>query len=121
MNGVMQEPDTSGITVSPAALARVSEILREEAKGTYLRIFVQGGGCSGFTYGFSLEEPSSADSDDITVVNLDSTVIVTDPVSLQYLSGSVVDFQETLHGANFHIDNPNAETTCGCGSSFSPF
>jgi iron-sulfur cluster insertion protein len=119
MNEGNQELDTSGIIVTPGAISRIKEILAEEEQNSRLRIFVQGGGCSGFTYGFAIE--TTTEDDDIHVNSNPGSTIVTDPVSLGYLRGSVVDFVETIHGSNFQIENPNAETTCGCGSSFSPF
>lgn len=101
----------------PAAARKVRELMEEEGNpGLKLRVYVQGGGCSGFQYGFGFEE--SAEEDDLAVETEGVTLIV-DPVSLQYLEGAEVDYSESLHGAQFVIRNPNAKTTCGCGSSFS--
>lgn len=81
-----------------------------------LRVFVTGGGCSGFQYGFTLDEETN---DDDFAVEKDGVRIVVDPMSYQYLIGATIDYQEDLSGAQFTISNPNATTTCGCGSSFS--
>ncbi|MFT6665771.1 MAG: iron-sulfur cluster insertion protein, partial [Porticoccus sp.] len=81
-----------------------------------LRVFVTGGGCSGFQYGFSFDEVTAEDD---TLVSKDGVAVVVDPLSFQYLSGSTVDYEEGLQGSRFTITNPNATTTCGCGSSFS--
>lgn len=81
-----------------------------------LRVYVTGGGCSGFSYGFDFEE--DLDDDDATFLNGDATMVV-DSLSYQYLQGSTIDYVEGLEGSRFVVDNPNATTTCGCGSSFS--
>lgn len=100
-----------------AAAAKVRELIAEEGNaGLKLRVYIQGGGCSGFQYGFSFDE--SAQDDDLAV-QTDGVTLIVDPVSLQYLTGAEVDYSESLQGAQFVIRNPNAKTTCGCGSSFS--
>ncbi len=100
-----------------AAAAKVRELVREEGNAALaLRVYIQGGGCSGFQYGFEFDENRA--EDDVTV-NTDEATLLVDPLSLQYLMGSEVDYTESLHGAQFVIRNPNAKTTCGCGSSFS--
>ena len=87
-----------------------------DAAVSKLRVYISGGGCSGFQYGFSFDEQSAAD--DVAVAR-DGVMVVVDPVSLQYLMGAEIDYSESLTGAQFVIRNPNASTTCGCGSSFS--
>ena len=104
------------IIVQPNAVKKVKELLAEEAAGTKLRIFVQGGGCSGFQYGFTFDE---SQTDDDFAVELDGVQLLVDSLSSQYLQGAEVDYVETLAGSNFSIKNPNAQTSCGCGSSFS--
>ena len=100
-----------------AAAAKVRELVREEGNAALaLRVYIQGGGCSGFQYGFEFDENRA--EDDIAVHTDEATLLV-DPFSLQYLMGSEVDYTESLQGAQFVIRNPNAKTTCGCGSSFS--
>jgi iron-sulfur cluster insertion protein len=102
---------------TPAAAAKVRELIREEGNPALkLRVYIQGGGCSGFQYGFEFDERQN--EDDFAVATDDVTLLV-DPLSLQYLVGAQVDYTESLHGAQFVIRNPNAKTTCGCGSSFS--
>ncbi|GAB1406168.1 iron-sulfur cluster insertion protein ErpA [Thermomonas brevis] len=99
-----------------AAAAKVRELIAEEGNGDLkLRVYIQGGGCSGFQYGFEFDEAQG--EDDLAVVT-DGVSLLVDPLSLQYLAGAVVDYSESLSGAQFVIRNPNAKTTCGCGSSF---
>ncbi len=99
-----------------SAAAKVRELIKEEGNpGLKLRVYIQGGGCSGFQYGFEFDEAQG--EDDLAVVTDDVTLLV-DPLSLQYLMGAKVDYTESLHGAQFVIGNPNAKSTCGCGSSF---
>jgi iron-sulfur cluster insertion protein len=99
-----------------AAAAKVRELILEEANPALkLRVYITGGGCSGFQYGFSFDE--KVDDGDVSVVRDDVTLVV-DPLSFQYLEGAEVDYSESLQGARFVIRNPNAATTCGCGSSF---
>ncbi|MBS0213742.1 MAG: iron-sulfur cluster insertion protein ErpA [Proteobacteria bacterium] len=99
-----------------AAAAKVAELVREEGNAALkLRVYIQGGGCSGFQYGFSFDEEQAEDD---LAVHTDGVTLLVDPLSLQYLMGAEVDYSESLHGAQFTIRNPNAKTTCGCGSSF---
>jgi iron-sulfur cluster insertion protein len=100
-----------------AAAIKVAELIREEANPNLkLRVFVQGGGCSGFQYGFTFDE--AVEEGDMQVTNGGVTLLI-DPMSVQYLLGAEIDYREDLEGAQFVIRNPNASTTCGCGSSFS--
>ena len=102
---------------SSAAAAKVRELIAEEGNDALkLRVYIQGGGCSGFQYGFEFDEQQA--EDDLAVLT-DGVTLLVDPLSLQYLMGAQVDYTESLHGAQFVIRNPNAKTTCGCGSSFS--
>ena len=99
-----------------AAAAKVRELIAEEGNAALkLRVYIQGGGCSGFQYGFEFDEGQN--EDDFAIVTEGVTLLV-DPLSLQYLAGATVDYSESLSGAQFVIRNPNAKTTCGCGSSF---
>ena len=101
---------------TPAAAAKVRELILEEANPELkLRVYITGGGCSGFQYGFTFDE--KIDEGDVTVMR-DEVTLVVDPLSFQYLEGAEVDYSESLQGARFVIRNPNAATTCGCGSSF---
>lgn len=105
------------LNFSAAAAAKVRELIREEGNESLaLRVYIQGGGCSGFQYGFEFDENRA--EDDVAVAT-DGVVLLVDPLSLQYLMGAEVDYTESLHGAQFVIRNPNAKSTCGCGSSFS--
>ena len=105
------------LVFTDAAARKVAELIQEEANPTLkLRVYVQGGGCSGFQYGFTFDE--NIEEGDISVENQGVTLIV-DPMSFQYLVGAEIDYREGLDGAQFVIRNPNAKTTCGCGSSFS--
>lgn len=102
------------ITITESAHAKIADILAEENNPKLkVRAFVQGGGCSGFQYGFTLDEEQNEDDFDVDGVLVDS-------MSMQYLTGAVIDFKDDIHGSQFVIENPNATTTCGCGSSFSP-
>ena len=99
-----------------AAAAKVRELIAEEGNAELkLRVYIQGGGCSGFQYGFEFDEQQGEDD---LAVQTDGVTLLVDPLSLQYLMGAEVDYTESLHGAQFVIRNPNAKTTCGCGSSF---
>lgn len=99
-----------------AAADKVAELLqKEENPNMLLRVFIQGGGCSGFSYGFTFEE--SMEEGDVSVENKGVTLIA-DPMSVQYLMGAEVDYTESLQACQFVIRNPNASATCGCGSSF---
>jgi iron-sulfur cluster insertion protein len=105
------------IDFTASAAAKVRELIREEGNAALkLRVYIQGGGCSGFQYGFEFDEQQNEDD---LAVNTDEVTLLVDPLSLQYLVGAQVDYTESLHGAQFVIRNPNAKTTCGCGSSFS--
>jgi len=106
------------LTITDSAVAKLRDILTEENNPALkLRIFVQGGGCSGMQYGFTLDE--IANEDDFTLDESGVQVLV-DAMSMQYLTGAEIDYRDDLMGANFSIKNPNAQTTCGCGSSFNP-
>ena len=101
---------------SSAAASKVRELIAEEGNAALkLRVYIHGGGCSGFQYGFEFDE---AQGEDDLAVQTDGETLLIDPLSLQYLMGAEVDYTESLHGAQFVIRNPNAKTTCGCGSSF---
>ena len=105
------------LNFSASAAAKVRELIQEEGNETLaLRVYIQGGGCSGFQYGFEFDENRA---DDDLAVDTDGVTLLVDPLSLQYLMGAEVDYSESLQGAQFVIRNPNAKTTCGCGSSFS--
>jgi iron-sulfur cluster insertion protein len=105
------------ITITESAQKKIKELIAEENNPKImLRTFVQGGGCSGFSYGFTFDEETG--EDDIRVPMGDYTVLV-DCMSMQYLSGAEIDFKDDLMGSSFVIQNPNAQSTCGCGSSFS--
>lgn len=100
-----------------SAAAKVAELIAEEGNPDLkLRVFVQGGGCSGFQYGFTFDE---AQAEDDFALDREGVTLLVDPLSLQYLTGAEIDYAENLSGAQFVIRNPNAKTTCGCGSSFS--
>ena len=105
------------LNFTTAAAAKVRELVQEEGNAALaLRVYIQGGGCSGFQYGFEFDENRAEDD---LAVDTDNVTLLVDPLSLQYLMGSEVDYTESLQGAQFVIRNPNAKTTCGCGSSFS--
>ena len=105
------------LNFTTAAAAKVRELVQEEGNAALaLRVYIQGGGCSGFQYGFEFDENRAEDD---LAVDTDNVTLLVDPRSLQYLMGSEVDYTESLQGAQFVIRNPNAKTTCGCGSSFS--
>ena len=104
-----------GITVSERAARRIGEILKTEPAGTMLRVSVEGGGCSGFQYKFGIE---TAKADDDLVLARDGATVLIDPVSVQYMAGSEIDFVEDLIGAAFKVKNPKATASCGCGTSF---
>jgi iron-sulfur cluster insertion protein len=105
------------INFSDNAVKKVKELIEEEGTPDLkLRVFVSGGGCSGFQYGFTFEETMNEDD---TKVEKDNVVLLIDPMSLQYLTGAEIDYQDNVQGSQFVIKNPNATTTCGCGSSFS--
>ncbi len=115
MNAVTEMPGP--IVFSDSAAAKVKQLIEEEGNPDLkLRVFVSGGGCSGFQYGFTFDEEQS---DDDSVMEKDGVLLLIDPMSFQYLNGAEIDYQENLEGAQFVIKNPNATSTCGCGSSFS--
>ncbi|GAB4168633.1 MAG: iron-sulfur cluster insertion protein ErpA [Wenzhouxiangellaceae bacterium] len=112
MNEQLQPP----LVFSEAAARKVRELILAEGNPELkLRLYITGGGCSGFQYGFTFD--TRTDEDDIRVER-DGVTLVIDPLSFQYLEGAEVDYSETLQGARFIVRNPNAKTTCGCGSSF---
>lgn len=113
----MQMAATEAVIFTSSAAARVRELMEdEESDGLKLRVFITGGGCSGFQYGFTFDEEVE---DGDAVVDRDGVTLLVDPMSLQYLEGAEIDYREDATGAQFVIRNPNAATTCGCGSSFS--
>ena len=105
----------SGLTMTERAAKRVLRLLATEPQGSLLRVSVNGGGCSGFSYAFALDAGPEADD---VLVERDGARMAVDPVSLAYLGGSVVDFVDDLMGQSFRIANPNAVASCGCGTSF---
>ena len=114
---------TSPLIFSQSAADKVADLMKEEEDLTLnLRVFITGGGCSGFQYGFTFD---NAIADDDTIVERTNTAgdvhvkLLVDPLSFQYLSSAEIDYREDLQGAQFVVRNPNAKTTCGCGSSFS--
>ncbi|MFM2320563.1 MAG: hypothetical protein RLZZ215_3184 [Pseudomonadota bacterium] len=108
----------SPLVFTNAAAAKVKQLIDEENNpALMLRVFVTGGGCSGFQYGFTFDE---AEGDGDTMVENGGVKLLIDPMSFQYMVGAEIDYTEGLEGAQFVIRNPNATTTCGCGSSFSP-
>lgn len=115
MNAVTEMPTPFVFTDSAAS--KVRELIEEEGNPELkLRVFVTGGGCSGFQYGFTFDE---AAADDDTVIDKNGVTLLVDPMSYQYLVGAEIDYTEGLEGSQFVIKNPNASSTCGCGSSFS--
>ena len=106
----------NALNFTASAARKVRDLIAEENNPALkLRVYIQGGGCSGFQYGFSFEE--AAEDDDLAVER-DGVTLLCDPLSLQYLGGAEIDYSESLQGAQFVIRNPTAKTTCGCGSSF---
>ena len=106
----------ASLRFTDAAAARVGELIAEEDNSALmLRVFISGGGCSGFQYGFTFDERRE---DGDTAIENAGVVLLVDPTSVQYLMGAEIDYQEDLQGSQFIIRNPNAATTCGCGSSF---
>ena len=107
------------ITITDQAVAKIQDILAEENKPNLkLRVFVQGGGCSGMQYGFTLDEEQAEDDWDSESNGVN---VLIDSMSGGYLQGAVIDYREDQYGSSFSINNPSAVTTCGCGSSFSPY
>ena len=108
---------TMPLLFTDSAANKVKELITEEGNPDLkLRVFVSGGGCSGFQYGFTFEESVN---DDDTPMQKNGVTLLIDPMSLQYLTGAEIDYQDNLQGSQFVIRNPNAQSTCGCGSSFS--
>jgi len=106
---------TADVTVTERAAQKIGEILRREPAGTMLRVSVEGGGCSGFQYRFDTERERA--TDDVVIEKAGATVLI-DPVSLDYMAGSQIDFVDDLIGASFKVNNPKATASCGCGTSF---
>ena len=116
MNAVTEMP--APLLFSDSAANKVKQLIDEEGNTELkLRVFVTGGGCSGFQYGFTFDEIAN---DDDTVMTKNGVSLLIDSMSYQYLVGAEIDYKEDLQGAQFVIKNPNAQSTCGCGSSFSP-
>ena len=115
MNAITEMPPP--LVFTDSAASKVKQLIDEEGNTDLkLRVFVTGGGCSGFQYGFTFDEVTNEDD---TVMQKNGVMLLIDPMSYQYLSGSEIDYSEGLEGAQFVIKNPNATSTCGCGSSFS--
>lgn len=113
--------NNSAISLSPSAVQKIFALMEQEGNlDLKLRIYIRGGGCSGFEYKFSFEQ-QPAEDDECIVQNLDNmkVALLVDPVSMQFLRGAVIDYKEDIQGPTFIVNNPNAKTTCGCGSSFS--
>ena len=106
----------SPVSVSRRAATRIAEILKAEPRPMMLRVAVTGGGCSGFQYNFALDDTKM---DDDLVIERDGAVVLVDPMSLDFLRGAEIDFSDELIGAAFKVNNPNAQSSCGCGTSFS--
>ena len=105
------------INISDSALVKIADLLAEENNPKLkLRTFVQGGGCSGFSYGFTMDEEQNEDD---FVIDKAGVIVLIDSMSMQYLQGANIDYKEDINGSQFVIGNPNAQSTCGCGSSFS--
>lgn len=104
------------VEVTDAAFDQLQSILEREGKDLKLRVAVLGGGCSGFQYSFELEQQQA---DDDLVVERDGIAVLVDPISLPFLDGAVIDYRRELIGSRFLVDNPNAQSSCGCGTSFS--
>jgi iron-sulfur cluster insertion protein len=107
----------AAIEFTPAAVARVKQLIIDDGNTNLkLRVFISGGGCSGFNYGFVFDEVPNGDD---TSFNVDGVTFLVDPMSYIYLAGATVDYEEKLEGSRFIVNNPNAKSSCGCGSSFS--
>ncbi len=120
MDSLLAVPDYrdtgAPLRFTPAAAHKVQQLVAEEGNpGLKLRVYISGGGCSGLQYGFTFDE---AQAEDDLAVEREGATLLCDPLSLQYLSGAQIDYTENLSGSQFVISNPNAKTTCGCGSSF---
>lgn len=112
----LEADQSTTVTMSASAARRVAQIIDKEASKSALRVSVEGGGCSGFSYKFDLV---SGTTDDDLVIERDGATILIDAVSVMYMEGSVIDFVDDLIGQSFQINNPNATASCGCGTSFS--
>ena len=118
MNSMETANSTSPVNVTAEAAQKISQLLAEEQKAEAgLRVFVQGGGCSGFQYGLMIEE-GAGDAEADRIFQSNGVTLFVDPISIRYLTGAEVDFVDNLMGGGFTIRNPNAKTTCGCGQSF---
>jgi len=114
---VAEQFTPSTLELTPAAVDKLRALIEDEENSDLkLRVYVTGGGCSGFQYGFDFEAEAAEDD---TLIQRDGVTVLVDPMSYQYLVGSRLDYQEDLEGARFLVTNPNATTTCGCGASFS--
>lgn len=105
------------ITITDSAQEKIKEILIDETPESRLRMFIQGGGCAGFSYGFTIDEVKNEDDFEISS---GETIVLVDSMSMQYVTGAEIDYVEDLQGSRFSIKNPQAQSTCGCGSSFNP-
>ena len=113
---MVQTQDPVTLSISEVAATKVRELIEDEGnQGLKLRVFVTGGGCSGFSYGFTFDEDSAEDD---AAIERDGVTVLVDSMSYPYLAGAQIDYREDLAGAQFVIDNPNASSTCGCGNSF---
>ena len=112
----MNTDSDTPMTVSARAARRILEILKAETEPVMLRLAVSGGGCSGFQYNFTLDDTRA---DDDLAIERDGAVVLVDPMSLEFLKGAELDFVDDLIGAAFKVNNPNATSSCGCGTSFS--
>ncbi len=109
--------ETEVLQITTAAAAKITQLITEEENPSLsLRVYIVGGGCAGFQYGFAFDVQQNPDD---TIIIKDGARILVDALSLQYLQGAIIDYIENLQGAHFVVNNPNANTTCGCGSSFS--
>jgi iron-sulfur cluster insertion protein len=114
---VAESFNPASINLTGSAVRKVRDLVDEEGnEALKLRVYITGGGCSGFQYGFSFDEEVAEDD---TAIETDGVTLLVDPMSFQYLVGSEVDYTEGLEGSRFIVNNPNATTTCGCGVSFS--
>ena len=118
IRGSAKEHHNMNLTITENATAKIVEAIQEEGNPALkLRMYVQGGGCSGMSYGFTLDEVQNEDD---WVIPAGSATVLVDSMSMQYVAGAEVDYRDDLSGSQFIIKNPNAQTTCGCGSSFQP-
>ena len=116
MDAQAESGTQAGVALTSSAARKVRQLAEAQGDaGLLLRVYIEGGGCSGFQYGF---EFAQAPDDGDEIVETDGVKMVVDPMSFQYLLGAKVDYKEDLQGARFIVSNPNASTTCGCGSSF---